>query len=511
METDAYETPIEVRQLVPADYEQVVQMQQICFPRMEPWTRKEFESQLTIFPEGQIGVEIEGRLVASSSSLLVDQNDYANWHDWLGISGEGAIQNHDPDGNALYGIEMQVDPEFRGMKLSRRMYDARKELCRQRNLACIVFGGRIPGYAKHKDSMSPRAYVEAVQAKRVYDPVLTSQLSNGFVLRRLIPDYMPSDEDSAGYATHLEWANLDYIPPRSHRQRRAVRMIQVAAVQYQLRRLDSFEEFATHCEFFVDTAADYQADFLLFPELFTLQLLSLVTPKRPGQSARQLAAYTPRYLELFNDLAVRYNVNIIGGTQFTLEDDRLHNTAFLFRRDGTIASQHKIHITPSEASWWGVQGGDEAKVFETDRGRIAIPICYDVQFPELVRFMVDRGAELLFVPYNTNDRHGHLRVQLCAQARCVENHIYTVTAGCVGNLPWVENDDVHYAQSGVYTPSDVSFARDGIAAEASPNIETVLVHGLDAEALRRHRREGTVQNWNDRRTDLYRVEWKGQG
>jgi predicted amidohydrolase len=79
------------------------------------------------------------------------------------------------------------------------------------------------------------------------------------------------------------------------------------------------------------------------------------------------------------------------------------------------------------------------------------------------------------------------------------------------HLPWVENDDVHYAQSGVYTPSDVSFARDGIAAEASPNIETVLVHGLDAEALRRHRREGTVQNWNDRRTDLYRVEWKGQG
>jgi predicted amidohydrolase len=182
----------------------------------------------------------------------------------------------------------------------------------------------------------------------------------------------------------------------------------------------------------------------------------------------------------------------------------------LFRRDGSIAEQQKIHVTPNEARWWGVQGGNRVEVFDTDRGKIGILICYDVEFPELARRVTEEGALLLFVPFNTNDRDGLIRVQTCARARCIENQIYVVTSGCTGNLPFVENADLHYAQSGVYTPADVSFARDGIAAEAEPNVETVVIHDLDLEALRRARRTGTVRNWNDRRHDLYRLTWHGE-
>jgi predicted amidohydrolase len=98
-------------------------------------------------------------------------------------------------------------------------------------------------------------------------------------------------------------------------------------------------------------------------------------------------------------------------------------------------------------------------------------------------------------------------VRYCAQARCIENQIYVVTSGCVGNLPFVENADIHVARSGIFTPCDIPFARDGIAAESDSNLETVLTHDLDTELLRRARREGTVKNWPDRRTDLYRVRW----
>ena len=84
-------------------------------------------------------------------------------------------------------------------------------------------------------------------------------------------------------------------------------------------------------------------------------------------------------------------------------------------------------------------------------------------------------------------------------------------AGCVGNLPHVENADIHYAQSAVFTPSDIPFARDGIATECSPNLDTVLIHDLDLELLRRARRSGTVRHWQDRRQDLYSVAWKAQG
>jgi predicted amidohydrolase len=285
--------------------------------------------------------------------------------------------------------------------------------------------------------------------------------------------------------------------------------VRLGLVQYQMRPIEAWDEFARQCRFFVDVAADYHTDIVLFPELFTTQLLSLVEAKDPASSARRLAELTPEYIRLFGELAVKYAVNIVAGSQFTVEADNLYNVSFFFRRDGSIGKQYKLHITPNERHWWGLCGGDRVEVFDTDRGKVAILICYDVEFPELAREAVSRGAQILLVPFNTSDREGYQRVRVCAQARCIENHVFAALSGCVGNLPFVENADIHYAQSVVLTPSDVGFAREGLAVEASPNIETVVVHDVDTERLRRHRIAGTVQNWNDRRTDLYRVLWKG--
>ena len=279
-------------------------------------------------------------------------------------------------------------------------------------------------------------------------------------------------------------------------------------MQYGMRPISSFEEFEQQCTFFVDAASDQKADFLLFPELFTLQLMSFVEAPRPGQAARELAKFTPRYLELFSELAIQHDINIIGGSQFLVKDERLHNVAYLFRRDGSIGKQYKVHITPAENRWWGIEGGNRVEVFDTDRGKVAILICYDVEFPELCRVAADKGAQIFFVPFNTNDRDDFLRMRICAQARCVENQVYVVTAGCVGNLPFVENADVHYGQSGVYTPADIPFARDGIGAETPLGVETVTVHDVDLDLLRRARVAGTVRNLHDRRTDLYAVQWK---
>ncbi|MEZ4409564.1 MAG: GNAT family N-acetyltransferase [Polyangiales bacterium] len=505
----AFERRVTLRRLTLADHEAVVALQLRCFPKMKPWSREQFQSQVETFAEGQFCVEIDGEIVASCASLIVDFGNYAEWHDWMVISDRGFIRNHDPAGDTLYGIEMMVDPATRGMRLARRLYDERKRVCRAHNLARMVIGGRIPGYIDHRGSLSAQEYVRQVMAKKLYDPVLTAQLSNGFTLKHLVPDYLPSDEDSAGYATCLEWANLDYVPPRHFRERRAVATVRVGLVQYAMRAISSWEEFERQCRFFVDVGADYQADFLLFPELFTVQLLSLVEPGRPGLAARALAAFTPKYLAMFSELAVKHHVNIVGGSQFTEENGELYNVSYLFQRDGRIGKQFKIHVTPNERRWWGVSGGRRVEVFDTDRGPVSILVCYDVEFPELARVASAKGAQILFVPFNTNDRMGYLRVRACAQARCIENHLYAAVAGCVGNLPFVENADVHYAQSALLTPSDVGFARDAVATECSPNIEAVLVHDVDTEALRRHKANGTVQNWNDRRTDLYRVVWRG--
>ncbi len=443
-------------------------------------------------------------LVASSSSLILDFELYKNWHNWDEISDYGFIRNHKADGKTLYGIEMMVDPDYRGLKLARRLYDARKELAHERNLMRIVIGGRIPGYAKHADKMTAREYIDQVLNKTIYDPVMTTQLSNGFVLKRLISGYLATDGDSKGYAAFLEWANLDFVPDAQQRFM-PIAPVRVCVVQYQMRYVANFEAFAAHCEYFLDASSDYKCDFILFPEIFTTQILSFVRAPTPAEAVRKLSEFTPAYLDLFTRLAVKYNINIIGGSHFTVEDNKLFNISYLFRRDGTLGKQYKLHVTPSERHWWGVQGGDKVEVFDTDKGRIAIQICYDIEFPEVSRIAVEKGAQIIFVPFCTDERYAYLRVRYCAQARCIENHVYVAIAGSVGNLPNVESLGIHYAQSGIFTPSDIPFKRDAIAAECTPNIEMLIFEDLDLELLKKHRQSGSVLNWKDRRTDLFEV------
>ena len=511
IDLDEFAWKVIIRPITMADFDAIEALQLKCFPGMAPWMRQQIESQLSIFPDGQLCVECDGQIVASSSSLILSFDPNATWHDWTVVADGGFIRNHDPKGDTLYGIEIMVDPEFRGMKLSRRLYDARKELCRERNLARCIIGGRIPGYGRHADEMSAREYVEKVMAKELSDPVLTAQVSNGFALQGLIPDYLPADSESRGYATFLEWKNLDYRPGAKRRFHLPSEPVRLCVVQYQMRAIESFADFAKQCEFFLDVASDYKSDFVLFPELFTTQLLSCVTSTRPGLAARRLAEFTPQYLEFFAEMAVKYNVNVIGGSQFVVEDTTLYNIAYLFQRDGSIGKQYKIHITPSERKWWGVTPGNKVEVFDTDCGRVAIQVCYDIEFPELTRIAARKGAQIVFTPFNTDTRHGWLRIRHCAIARCIENHLYVAISGCTGNLPFVENADIHYAQSGIFTPADAEFARDAIAAECNPNIETVIIHDVDLEMLRAHREGGSVQNWNDRRLELYKVIYQEDG
>lgn len=508
VDTSDFESTLEVRPLNLADHESLVTLGQRCFPGMKPWSREQLAALLDRFPDGQLGVFLDDRLVASSSSLLVDFDEYADGHTWQEVSGSGTASTHDPDGDTLYGLEIMVAPDCRGMRLARRLYDARKRLCRERNLRRIVIGGRIPGYDAYAERLSAREYVDKVVARELHDPVLTTQLANGFVLKRLIPGYLANDDESRGWATLLEWSNLDYRRPTARRWQSS-HPVRICVVQYQMRAISSFEDFARQCEYFVDVAGGYRSDFVVFPEIFTLQLLSFLPVERPGAAVRRLAEFTPQYLELFSNLAVKHAVNIVGGSHFTLDEGRLHNNSFLFQRDGRIGRQPKLHITPSERRWWGVEPGDTVEVFDTDAGRVAIQICYDVEFPELARLAAEKGAEILFVPFCTDERAGYLRVRTCAHARAIENQIFVAIAGTVGNLPQVENMDIQYAQSGIFTPSDLMFSRDGIAAECTPNVETVVIHDVDLEVLDRSRRSGTVRNWNDRRRDLYEVRFKG--
>lgn len=503
----AFQKSIRVRPLTVDDYDEVVVIQKRCFPGMKPWRRENFKSHIEQFPEGQLCVEFEGRIIGSSSSLVIELDEFSAEHTWSEITAGGSIATHDPEGDTLYGIEVMVSPDYQGMKIGRRLYDERKELARHLNLKRIVVGGRVPSFYKHSGKMSIHDYVEKVIAKEIYDPVLTFQLSNGFVLKRILPDYLSADRQSEGYALLLEWVNLNYTPNPATRARTTF-PVRICTVQYRMRKINSYDDFNNQCEYFVDVASGYKSDFVVFPEIITLQLLSFLPQERPGRAVRALAEFTERYINSFQAMAIRYAINIIGGSHYTEEDGKIYNISYLFRRDGSIERQYKIHITPNERHWWGVQPGNELGVFDTDRGKVSIMICYDIEFPELARIATARGTRIIFVPFATDNRQSYLRVRYCSQARAVENQVFVVTSGCTGNLPSVENMDVNYAQSGIFTPLDFPFARDGIAGDCQANIETAVIADVDLEVLRRARHGGTVRSWNDRRTDLYEVTLK---
>lgn len=483
-----------------------------AYPGMEPYSASMLMGQISNFPGGQFIVEYDGEVVGYAASFRIDDKLALSPHTWSEITGAGYGVRHDPNGDWLYGMEVCVDPERRRLRIGQRLYDARRQLCEGEYLRGIVFGGRMPNWGKRaREYPDPLDYVQAVRDKKVIDPVVNFHLRSGFEPIGILKDYLPSDKESRGAATHMVWRNpyaeeVDTKSSLPHGQKEAVR---VATVQFQQRMVSSFEEFISNIEYFVDICTDYRSDFVVFPELFTLCLLSLEKkPLSPAASIERLTEYTPRFVEALQKMAISYNINIIGGSHPTRTDDgEIQNVAYVFLRDGSVHPREKIHPTPNERHWWAIQGGDEVATILTDCGPIGVLICYDSEFPELSRRLADEGARILFVPFCTDNRQGYLRVRYCCQARAIENQLYVVMSGNVGNLPGVENMDIQYAQSAILTPCDFPFARDGIAAEASENVETVTIADLDLSDLSWARAQGTVQNLRDRRFDLYKTVW----
>lgn len=494
-----------VRKVESRDLEQIIALQKLCFPDLEPWRMEQLQSHLEVFADGQICAEYDGAIIGSSASLILNYDEYYNKNNWDEITDNGYITNHNPEGDNLYGIEVMVHPDFRDMKIGQRLYDARKALAERLNLRSIIIGTKIPNYAKFADEMTPTKYVQEVMAQNIYDPNLSFQLNNGFVIKQIVRKYAAADKTQAEYSAITEWNNIEYQHETKHLYKTA-RPVRICVIQYMMKKIDSFEDFIQQCKYYIDVAHNYKSDFVVFPEIFTAQLLSFLEMETPSLSAKKLATFTDQYISAFVSFAVKYNVNIIGGSHYAEENGKVYNIAYLFRRDGTYEKQYKIHVTPNEKHLWQISSGDALKVFNTDCGKIAILICYDIEFPELARLVTDRGANIIFTPFNTDERQGYLRVRYCAQARAVENQVYTVIAGTVGNLTHVEHLDIQYAQSAIFTPSDFSFPRDGIMAECTPNIEMVIVGDVDLELLKRTRKSGTVTQLKSRRTDLYAIK-----
>lgn len=482
-----------------------------------PDTEAMLRGRINNFPEGQFLVEYEGEVVGYGATFIISGDICLKPHTWQEITGGGFASRHDPDGDYLYGMEICVKADKRGMRIGRRLYEKRKELCEELDLKGIVFAGRMPNYRRNQKKVKgPEEYLDMVKDKKIRDPVIQFQIANDFEPIGIIKNYLPDDKESGGFAAHMLWQNPVEAEPVIREKKPRGRLpssVRVATVQFQMRKVDSEQQFQNQLEYFIDIASDYSADFVVFPEMITLALLSISERKeRPEEAVEALTDYTERYIKFMEDMALSYNINIIGGSHPTkMPDGDIHNVSYVFLRDGATYAQEKLHPTPNERYWWNIKGGDKLETIQTDCGPIGVLVCYDTEFPETARHLVDQGALIIFVPFCTDERQGYLRVRYCSQAIAVQNQCYVAMAGTVGNIPDVENMDIHYAESCILTPCDFPFARDGIAATCTANTETIAFADLQPENLLISRQAGSVQNLKDRRFDLYSVKWNSKG
>lgn len=500
---------IELKFLDLNDYDELKEVMVSAYQSMPDayWKEEQLKSLLKKFPEGQVVLKVNGQFAGCALTIIVDYDQFEDKHTYKEITANYTFNSHTNNGDMLYGIDVFIKPEFRGLRLGRRLYDYRKELCEKLNLKGIAFGGRIPNYHKYADKLSPKQYIEKVKVKEIHDPVLNFQISNDFHPSKILKGYLEGDEASNEFAVLLEWDNIYYEKP-SKKATTKKKVIRLGLIQWQMRPYKDIDVLLQHAEYFIDAVSGYRSDFALFPEFFNAPLMAKNNHLSEPDAIRELAMHTDEIVQKFSEFAISYNINIISGSMPEMKEGKLFNVGYLCRRDGTIERYEKLHVTPDEAKVWGMQGGTGLKVFDTDCGKIGILICYDSEFPELSRLLADEGMDILFIPFLTDTQNGYSRVRHCAQARAIENECYVAIAGSVGNLPNVHNMDIQFAQSMVFTPCDFAFPTNGIKAEATPNTEMILIADVDIDLLRELNEFGSVRNLKDRRFDIFELNKK---
>lgn len=497
---------IELKYLELNDYQELKTAMISAYTNMPDsyWEEKHISTLIKKFPKGQTVIKINGQIAGCALSIIVNYDDFEDDHTYRDITGNYTFSTHSDDGDVLYGIDVFIKPTYRGLRLGRRLYDYRKELCEELNLKGITFGGRMPNYNLYAEDLKPKEYIEKVKRKEINDPVLNFQISNDFHPAKVMRGYLEGDKASGEFAILMEWDNIYYKKP-SRKAATKKSNVRLGLIQWQMRPYNSLEELLNQAEYFIDAVAGYRSDFVLFPEFFNAPLMAKDNHLKTSDAIRKLARHTEAIVQQFSEFAITYNINIIAGSMPEIRDGRLYNVGYLCRRDGSTERYEKLHVTPDEAKVWGMQGGTELKTYDTDCGKIGILICYDSEFPELSRLLANEGMDILFVPFLTDTQNGYSRVRHCSQARAIENECYVAIAGSVGNLPNVENMDIQFAQSMVFTPCDFSFPTNGIKAEATPNTEMILIADVDLDLLKELNQFGAVKNLRDRRTDLFEV------
>jgi predicted amidohydrolase len=284
----------------------------------------------------------------------------------------------------------------------------------------------------------------------------------------------------------------------------ATRTVRVAAAAYPLDGLATLSAVEDKIARWVAEAAGAGAEVLAFPEYGAMELAAPAGEPVCADLQASLGAVSdalPRIDAVHADLARRHGIHILAGSGPRREaDGRYRNTARLFAPSGKSGRQDKLIRTPFERDW-GLVAGEKINVFETALGRIGVAICYDSEFPLLVRAMVEADAEIILIPACTELVSGYHRVRTAALARALEGGCATVVSPTVRDSIWSPAVDVNCGAAGIYVPAEADLSDTGVLAEGALNAAGWIYADVDLAALARLADTGEMRN---------RADWRHQ-
>jgi predicted amidohydrolase len=273
-------------------------------------------------------------------------------------------------------------------------------------------------------------------------------------------------------------------------------VLRLGVLPWRVRPQPGVAAWAARLEAEVAVAAAAGAAMLLMPEYAPLEVATQPQPQLEAE-LREACAAAPAAVAAATAIARRHNVWLLPGTLPFVVDGRIHNRAPFIAPDGRVAFQDKRTMTRFETEQWHVDPGASPKVFDTLWGRIGIAICYDLEFPPLVRAQVEAGAWLILAPTCTDTLAGFNRVRIAAQARAMENQCFVAVAPTTGSVPEIAALDDNRGRGCVFGPVDRGFADDGLVAEGAMDDATWLFVDLDPARLAAVRSLGAVLNHAD--------------
>lgn len=239
----------------------------------------------------------------------------------------------------------------------------------------------------------------------------------------------------------------------------------------------------------IKTAVGNNADMVVLPEMFNCPY--------NNNKFREYSecAQNGRTIEAISNIAKEKGVYVVAGSIPEFYEQKLFNTCFVFNRNGEIIGRHrKIHLFDIDIKGKMVfkesevlSAGDDITVVDTELCKVGIAICYDIRFPELMRLMVLKGAEIIIIPAAFNMQTGPAHWELLIRTRAVDNQVYMAAVSPARNE---HSSYVAYGNSMIVEPWGTVLKRaDEKQDIIYENINLMRIHEIRSQLpLLKHRR-----------------------